>query len=289
MLLEMPQSEIDNLPQQPAPIRAAPRLRTWLIFWGVIVLCLTALLSFNARLDTYLWCATRWAVGDGEYYKWATFQAEHSADPAPPFFMTSPPPMNSEFFHSTARLWAVFKGLGEAYTTAIAVGLIALFFRRQRLLAGAAVLGAALAGLLGWLIRSVDGRYRPTHHDAANRWELFRGFYNGTDLSFPSGHATLVFATAAALSYVFPRGRIIFVGLAACTAISRVVQEAHFWSDVLFGAALGWTVAWLTMQAGDRFLFKRAEKMLSIPPTDAASATTAMPLSTGPVDTMPGH
>jgi hypothetical protein len=27
-------------------------------------------------------------------------------------------------------------------------------------------------------------------------------------------------------------------------AVTRVVMQAHFWGDVVFGSVLGWTVGW---------------------------------------------
>ena len=238
----------------PSSNRSGPAWRAWIIFWSAVIVCVGALLADDAHLDTFLWCSTRWAAGDGDNYRWESFTSAHAADVPRYFYMTEPPPMNSKFLHRTGWFWTFCKRCGEAWATLFAVALIAVFHRRRRLLAGAAVLGAALVGFLGWLIRTLDGRYRPTHTDGANHWEICRGFYNGTDLSFPSGHATLAFATAATLSYVFPRGRPLFITLAALTAISRVVQEAHFWSDVICGSTLGWSIAWFTMYYADKLL-----------------------------------
>jgi membrane-associated phospholipid phosphatase len=246
----------NKTPPSPRLCQRIP-LRAWFVLWALVAVSLASLLAFNARLDTYLWCATRWAVGDGEYYTWADYSQIHAADPDPAFYMVTLPPLNSQFFRRTAWFWARCKSGGEAWPVAVAVVAIALFHRRQRLLAAAAAAGVALAALLTSLISLLDGRYRPTHTDGANHWELFRGFHNTTDLAFPSSHATVAFATAAALSYVFPCGRPLFLALAALTAISRVVHEAHFWSDVLCGATLGWSLAWFTMYYADKLLAPR--------------------------------
>jgi hypothetical protein len=61
-----------------------------------------------------------------------------------------------------------------------------------------------------------------------------------TKLSFPSGHASSIFATATSLAYSY--GPI--VGTLAYTAavwngISRIREEAHFASDVVAGAVIG--------------------------------------------------
>jgi membrane-associated phospholipid phosphatase len=45
-------------------------------------------------------------------------------------------------------------------------------------------------------------------------------------------------------SRIFPRLRWMFYALAWGCAATRVLAQAHFLSDVTFGAVLGWAVAW---------------------------------------------
>jgi membrane-associated phospholipid phosphatase len=64
--------------------------------------------------------------------------------------------------------------------------------------------------------------------------------------SFPSGHATLAFATATALDRETRAGWVPLVAypLAALVGWSRVRDDQHWTSDVVAGAALGaWTAA----------------------------------------------
>ena len=61
--------------------------------------------------------------------------------------------------------------------------------------------------------------------------------------SFPSGHATSVFAVAAVFATYYPRLRWPLYGLAAAIALGRVYLERHYLSDIIAGAALGLTVA----------------------------------------------
>ncbi len=65
--------------------------------------------------------------------------------------------------------------------------------------------------------------------------------------SFPSGHSTSAFALACVLSHFYPRGRCLFLLLAAIVAYGRVQTRAHFVSDVCFGAAMGWGFASVVM------------------------------------------
>jgi len=58
--------------------------------------------------------------------------------------------------------------------------------------------------------------------------------------SFPSGHASGTFATATVLQREFGwRVGLPAYGLAAYVAESRVQENCHYASDVIFGAAVG--------------------------------------------------
>jgi undecaprenyl-diphosphatase len=69
--------------------------------------------------------------------------------------------------------------------------------------------------------------------------------------SFPSGHATVAFASATVLALAVPRLRWPLFALAALIAWSRVYVGVHYPGDVLVGAALGVLIATaLRMLAG---------------------------------------
>ncbi|MFH1732012.1 MAG: phosphatase PAP2 family protein, partial [Planctomycetota bacterium] len=93
-------------------------------------------------------------------------------------------------------------------------------------------LAAALGGaLLSSLIKFAVGRARP---DALPD--------DGSSRSFPSGHATVMFAIAFVLARRFPRFRFAAYLGAAAIAATRVLLNKHYPSDVLAGAALGLAV-----------------------------------------------
>jgi membrane-associated phospholipid phosphatase len=58
--------------------------------------------------------------------------------------------------------------------------------------------------------------------------------------SFPSGHAATAFAVAAALSQAVPGRRRAWLAIAGSVGLSRILLNAHFLSDVLGGALVGW-------------------------------------------------
>ncbi|HEX8028148.1 MAG TPA: phosphatase PAP2 family protein [Vicinamibacterales bacterium] len=67
----------------------------------------------------------------------------------------------------------------------------------------------------------------------------------GECCSFPSGHAASAFAAAAVLErHLGYRGSWPFIAGATYVATSRLVDNRHFLSDVVFGAAVGTAAGW---------------------------------------------
>ncbi len=83
-------------------------------------------------------------------------------------------------------------------------------------------------------------------------WPCFgeRGYHG-----FPSGHAATAFAVAAALAGWAPsRHRWWIVASASGVGVSRIVLNAHFLSDVLGGALMGWWAGELGVYLVTRYL-----------------------------------
>jgi len=97
-------------------------------------------------------------------------------------------------------------------------------------------LAIGLAGLADTIIKRLVGRVRPSEWGPF-AYEPFswRSIY----ASFPSGHATNVFATLVAVGLVFPRLRPALWVYALVIAASRVIVSAHYTSDVMAGALFG--------------------------------------------------
>ena len=148
--------------------------------------------------------------------------------------------------------------LGTTWAGAGVLGGLAVVGYRLRdrvLLRGATggLVGLAVGGLASQVVKHVVCRARPrlvegwgvgqpgTPDDPAARgffhWPCFgESAYQG----FPSGHATTAFTLAAALSLIAPAGRPAWLLAAAGIGASRVVLNAHFLSDVIGGALIGW-------------------------------------------------
>ena len=107
----------------------------------------------------------------------------------------------------------------------------------------------AAAGLADDALKIVFGRARPYVWLAGDDsgFGFFR--YGAKFASFPSGHTTTSVAAALALGAVFPRWRPAFLLAALLIALSRIVLDVHYLSDVIAGALLGAAIAFLILTA----------------------------------------
>lgn len=110
------------------------------------------------------------------------------------------------------------------------------------------ILAAALgAGLSADVVKLFVARVRPSHCDFAvvdrgiatfDQW--FPLASNPSWLQgFPSSHMATAAGLAIVLACFYPRGRWLFPALAALAGCQRVLHQAHFASDVFWGAAVG--------------------------------------------------
>ena len=143
--------------------------------------------------------------------------------------------------------------------------------RLNRIIAQAALLftAVALAGLSNDILKVLFGRARPRlwlHGDIS-------GFYFlrfGSDYaSFPSGHTATSFAAFVALAALFPRWRIGFAAFALTIALSRILLDAHYLSDVVAGASVGAISAAIAI---DWFRRRIPQHISPSPPRNAAHA-----------------
>ena len=99
-------------------------------------------------------------------------------------------------------------------------------------------LAFVVAGITEYALKRLVGRPRPTAGVTPAVLELD---------SFPSGHATSVFAVATVLAGFYPRLRWPLYMLAAAIAIGRVYLARHYLSDIVAGALIGLVVASLLL------------------------------------------
>jgi len=110
-----------------------------------------------------------------------------------------------------------------------------------------------LSGIAVNILKVILGRARPI-------MLLREGVYGFEPLShieflwnsMPSGHTTTAFAVAFSLAHLYPKGNILWLFYACLLALSRVMVNAHYLSDVCAGAALGWLTVRLFLDHGIR-------------------------------------
>jgi membrane-associated phospholipid phosphatase len=147
-----------------------------------------------------------------------------------------------------------FGGLYEVYTLA---GLAAAgYLTKNNKLTTTTLLASQsylTAGAVQLVLKALTGRQRPSYTD---RYTLdaeprFHGpFYKSVDIngyktnsSFPSGHTTGVFAAATVYSLEYKDKKLVpFIsyGIATAIGLSRIVENKHWLTDVVAGAALGY-------------------------------------------------
>jgi membrane-associated phospholipid phosphatase len=103
---------------------------------------------------------------------------------------------------------------------------------------------AALGGIIAELLKIALRRERPGLTDGAH---VFRSWseqpLSTARLGLPSSEVAVAFAAATALARLFPDAWLLWYALAVGCALTRVVSGAHFMSDVLLGALVGYVSA----------------------------------------------
>jgi membrane-associated phospholipid phosphatase len=110
-------------------------------------------------------------------------------------------------------------------------------------------------------------------------WIPWTSAIKSVEGSFPSGHTAMAFAAFVVLSYLYPSGKRIFLILAICVGVQRIMVSAHFPSDVIAGAMVGLFIGgvWTTFSPLARFcdqLERRRQPELRMPESKKESRWT---------------
>jgi membrane-associated phospholipid phosphatase len=161
---------------------------------------------------------------------------------------------SSNTVSSTSNYVTRFGGLYEVYTLA---GLAATgYITHNKKLTTTTLLATQsylTAGAVQLALKAITGRQRPSYTDryTLNAEPRFHGpFYKSTDAvgyttnsSFPSGHTTGAFAAATVYSLEYKDKKLVpFIsyGIATMIGLSRIVENKHWLTDIVAGAALGY-------------------------------------------------
>jgi membrane-associated phospholipid phosphatase len=99
----------------------------------------------------------------------------------------------------------------------------------------------AISGATCIILKSITERYRPDQDANPEHWLGPKGLFAYD--AYPSGHATVAFASATMIALEYPRPLIIPImaySLATVTAYGRINGNYHWDSDVLLGGAIGY-------------------------------------------------
>lgn len=107
---------------------------------------------------------------------------------------------------------------------------------------GLIIAGSILGGLAAELGKLVVRRRRPGELGEYVFSPFTERTFSTGGLGMPSSHALVAFGAAAVLSRLYPRARVVWWSLAWGCGLSRVVDGAHFLSDVVAAAVIGWLV-----------------------------------------------
>lgn len=147
-------------------------------------------------------------------------------------------------------------------STPVALGLTALINKDDKMLKNSIYIAASIGvnSILTYTIKRAVARPRPyrTYPD------LIQPYTRENSLSFPSGHTSLAFSTATALSMKYPKWYVIAPSYfwACSVGYSRMNLGVHYPTDVLAGALLGASSSLLTYKANEWFWKKKENKKL---------------------------
>lgn len=157
-------------------------------------------------------------------------------------------------------------------TTSVALGVpllmgaVALIEKNDDLLKSTICVGVSIGidAVLTYGLKKAVNRARPSIAYSSEIVNRNSAVDNSTSLSFPSGHTSLAFTTATAISLQYPKWYIIVPSYfwAGSVGYSRMNLGVHYPSDVLAGAFLGAGSAFLSFKANQWFWKKQYNKRL---------------------------
>jgi hypothetical protein len=120
--------------------------------------------------------------------------------------------------------------------------------------------------LINMSIKFTGGRSRPFTTESPFDFDPFKTNFEQT--SFPSGHSTLAFAYSAVMAKEYQNffWKFGWYSLAVLTAYARVYNNKHWFSDIIFGAAIGYFVAEFVNNHPTNQKLKLAEPVVPPPP-----------------------
>lgn len=151
-------------------------------------------------------------------------------------------PLDRDFYAVTRPLWFVVRTVfAHLAGAAVACGLVVVLHRERWRAAGRLLVTVGVAVVAAIVLEVLIGRSRPNQGDTYLTFVPLGAItrFRVENSCFPSGEATMACALAFGLAQLFPPLRGLFYAMAALASIARLVNGAHYLSDVSAGALLG--------------------------------------------------
>lgn len=175
--------------------------------------------------------------------EWVVFGGVSLATTASVFLFDRPIHQAANVDRSFGRVSQVLEPIGDYYPVVVGAGfaLSGFLSKNNHQLETALLMGESfiLTYLTTQMVKTITGRMRPDNPLASDPL-LWKGPFKGR--SFYSTHTALAFSSAAVLSVQFRDHKWVpplVYGLASLGGVSRIYQNRHWLSDVVFGAATG--------------------------------------------------
>lgn len=143
------------------------------------------------------------------------------------------------------------------YTVSLSLASLGIIFREKNLVqTGLEVFESYfVANTITSFLKRSFGRARPFTEKGNSYFTPFSSAPNG-DNAFPSGHATLAFSLSTVLASHVDNTyyKILIFTPAVVTAVSRVMQNMHWTSDIFMGSAIGYFVGTFVTNNHSKFI-----------------------------------
>jgi membrane-associated phospholipid phosphatase len=144
-----------------------------------------------------------------------------------------------DLYHQTTWLWDSARLFGHWAGVGIALVALVLLHPQGWRIGRAGLVVVVVAALAAILAQRSLGRVRPNHDATHQTFVGPTAWTHAVPVSFPSGEAAAAWAMAAVLWRAWPRAWPLFAALAILQCTARLLNGAHYLSDVLAGAWLG--------------------------------------------------
>ncbi len=154
-------------------------------------------------------------------------------------------PFDRTFYTATKPFWLALRySFGYLYGAGVLYAVALLWKPQHWRHYTAAIVSVAVAAFVANVLQGAIGRVRPNQAETHLAFvPPFSELLTKDRVCFPSGEAATAFALAWIVARFVPRWRAVLLAIAALTAIARLINGAHYPSDIAAGAVLGPLVA----------------------------------------------